>query len=64
LVAGHPVPLLIVQGANDDIIHCVAPNGTPMATVPSPADCMSRALHDSLASAVHRPAEARAGRLI
>ena len=55
LVAGHPVPLLIAQGSNDDIIHCIAPNGTPNATVPGPADCMSRALYDSLASAAYCP---------
>jgi Secretory lipase len=78
LIAGRPVPLLIAplliaplliaplliaQGANDDVIHCIAPGGTPNATVPDPADCMSRALYDSLASAPHCPAGARAGHL-
>lgn len=63
LVAGHPVPLLIAQGSNDDIIHCIAPKGTSTATVPGPADCMSRALYDSLASAVYCPAGAGRGHL-
>jgi hypothetical protein len=62
-VAGHPVPLLIAQGSNDDIIHCIAPIGTPKSTVPGPADCMSRALYDSLASAVYCPAGAAQGHL-
>ena len=63
MVEGRPVPLLIAQGSNDDIIHCIAPTDTPNATVPGPADCMSRALYDSLASAVYCPAGAGQGHL-
>lgn len=63
LVAGHPVPLLVAQGANDDVIHCISPQGTPDASVPGPADCMSRALYDSLASAVYCPAGGPTGHL-
>ena len=44
-VGGDPVPLLIAQGTNDDIIHCQPPTDVG----PTPADCMSRALYDSLA---------------
>ena len=58
LVAGKPLPLLIAQGSNDDIIHCVASRGTATDLVPPPADCMSRALYDSLSSAVYCPAGA------
>jgi len=54
LVAGTAVPLLIAQGSDDDIIHCVAPDGLPTSEVPGPADCMSRALYDSL-TAVYCP---------
>lgn len=63
LVAGHPVPLLVAQGANDDVIHCISPQGTPDASVPGPADCMSRALYDSLGSAVYCPAGGPTGHL-
>jgi hypothetical protein len=67
MVAGHPVPLLVAQGANDDVIHCISPQGTPEASVPGPADCMSRALYDALASAAYcpvgAPARAPAGHL-
>lgn len=56
MVAGEPVPLLIAQGSDDDIIHCVAPDGLATNEVPGPADCMSRSLFDSLsATAYCRP---------
>ena len=44
-VGGMPVPLFIGQGTNDDIIHCQPADDAE----PTPADCMSRALYDSLA---------------
>ena len=63
LVAGRPVPLLITQGSNDDIIHCIALSGTAKDTVPGPADGMSRALDNSLASAAYCPTGASQGHL-
>lgn len=45
---GEPVPLLIAQGTDDTVIHCVAPGDLPAGTVPSVADCMSRALYESM----------------
>jgi len=45
---GRIVPLLIAQGTNDTVIHCVAPDDLPSAEVPSVADCTSRALYESL----------------
>jgi len=54
-VGGNPVPLLIAQGSDDDIIHCVAPGGLASDQVPGPADCMSRALYDSLSVAAYCP---------
>ena len=63
VIAGRPVPLLIAQGSNDDIIHCIAPSGTPNNTVPGPADCMSRALYNSLASAAYCPTGTSQGHL-
>jgi len=60
LVAGAPVPLLIAQGSDDDIIHCIAPDGLAKGEVLGPADCMSRALYDSLSSAAYcRPGAAQ-----
>jgi hypothetical protein len=61
MVAGDPVPLLIAQGSADDIIHCIAPDGLPAVEVPGPADCMSRALYDSLSGAAYCPAGAAQG---
>ena len=56
MAAGSPVPLLIAQGTDDNIIHCIAPEGLATSEVPGPADCMSRALFDSLsATAYCRP---------
>lgn len=62
-VAGATVPLFMAQGSADDVVHCVAPAGTPKATVPDAADCMTRALYDSLASADYCPAGVAAGHL-
>ena len=55
MVAGDPVPLLIAQGSADDIIHCVESDGLVTDQVPGPADCMSRALYDSLSAAAYCP---------
>jgi hypothetical protein len=63
LVAGKPVPLLIAQGTDDNIIHCIAPAGLATDQVPDPADCMSRALFDSLSAAVYCQPGAPAGHL-
>ena len=53
MVAGSPVPLLIAQGSDDNIIHCIAPDGLATDEVPGAADCMSRALFDSLSAAAY-----------
>jgi hypothetical protein len=53
MVAGSPVPLLIAQGSDDNIIHCIAPDGPATDEVPGAADCMSRALFDSLSAAAY-----------
>lgn len=45
---GTPVPLLIAQGTDDTVIHCVAPDGLPGDQLPSTADCTSHALYESL----------------
>ena len=47
---GRAVPLLIAQGTNDTVIHCVAPDGSPADQVPSVADCTTRALYESLSA--------------
>ncbi|MCJ7671751.1 MAG: lipase family protein, partial [Acidimicrobiia bacterium] len=44
LTAGQPVPLLIAQGGDDTIIHCVGGDGGKASVVPEADDCMSRAL--------------------
>lgn len=48
---GAPVPMLIGQGMDDQVIHCQPSESTPEGTVPDAADCMSVALFDSLRSA-------------
>ncbi len=45
---GKPVPMLIGQGLDDTIIHCVPGSGASSSTVPEAGDCMSRALFDDL----------------
>jgi len=56
IVNGEPVPLLIAQGTNDDVIHCQPGSTTAKNAVPDAADCMSRALFESLKSDVYCPA--------
>ncbi|GAA0997884.1 lipase family protein [Subtercola frigoramans] len=63
IVNGAPVPLFIAQGTADDVIHCTAPRGQLNVSVPAAADCMSRALYDSLASDVYCPAGGTVGHL-
>ena len=63
LTDGQPVPILIAQGGDDTIIHCVAAHGGSADLVPGANDCMSRALYDSLASDVYCPAGASQGHL-
>jgi hypothetical protein len=63
LVDGHPVPVLIGQGTDDEVIHCRAPSGLAAEEVPGPADCMSRALYDSLRTDVYCPGGAEEGHL-
>lgn len=36
LVAGVPVPLFIAQGSANNVVHCIAPAGTPNDVVPGP----------------------------
>ncbi len=54
-VDGRPVPLLMAQGTDDEVIHCVTPDGTDPTDVPPPSDCMSRAMFDSFRSAAYCP---------
>jgi len=63
LTDGQPVPILIAQGADDTIIHCVAAHEGSASVVPGADDCMSRALYDSLASDVYCPAGTNQGHL-
>jgi hypothetical protein len=62
VVGGRPVPVLIAQGSNDDIIHCM-PTGSSKR-VPAASDCMAKALYDSLATAAYcKAGEKPAGHL-
>ena len=63
LTDGRPVPILIAQGGDDTVIHCVAADHGSASVVPGAGDCMSRALYDSLASDVYCPAGASQGHL-
>jgi hypothetical protein len=63
LTDGQPVPMLIAQGGDDTVIHCVAADRGSASAVPGSADCMSRALFDSLASDVYCPTGASQGHL-
>jgi hypothetical protein len=63
LVDGRPVPVLIGQGTDDEVIHCQAPSDLAADEVPGPADCMSRALYDSLRTDVYCPGGSQEGHL-
>ena len=60
---GEHVPMLIVQGADDNVIHCMTPDGASASKVPGAADCMSAALYESLRSAEYCPPAGDRGRL-
>jgi len=62
-VDGSPVPLLMAQGTDDEVINCIAPKGLPAAEVPPASDCMSRALFDSFEEAAYCPAGRATGYL-
>jgi hypothetical protein len=52
---GSPVPLLMAQGTDDEVIHCIAPSGLANDKVPGPSDCTSTALYDSYAGGAYCP---------
>ncbi len=60
---GQHVPLLIVQGADDNVIHCMPAQGASTEELPGPADCMATALYESLRSQEYCPSEGDRGRL-
>jgi len=62
-VGGRPVPMLIGQGADDQVIHCQPAGGAAGGDVPPAADCMSGALYDSLESAQYCPDGSAKGHL-
>lgn len=45
---GSPVPMLIAQGTDDEVIHCQPRSGDDPAAVPPASDCTGTALYDSL----------------
>ncbi|MDI9928184.1 lipase family protein [Rhodococcus sp. IEGM 1341] len=45
---GKPVPILIGQGMDDSIIHCMPAEDASVSVVPPASDCMSSALFDDL----------------
>ncbi|MCE5288777.1 MAG: lipase family protein [Nocardiaceae bacterium] len=45
---GKPVPVLIAQGMDDSIIHCVPSPNTTDGSVPAATDCMSAGLFEDL----------------
>lgn len=57
------VPLFMSQGTDDNVVHCVSPQGTLLTRVPEPSDCMSRAMYDSFSSSAYCPAGDAKGHL-
>lgn len=62
-VDGEPVPVLIAQGADDNVIHCEFPEGADESKLPSGGDCMSVALFDGLRDDSYCPPEGDRGYL-
>jgi hypothetical protein len=52
---GQPAPVLIVQGSDDEVIHCQPVDGAGGSEVPPPSDCMSTALFESMRDADYCP---------
>ena len=59
---GRPVPVLMAQGTDDTVVHCVAPDGLPAADVAPVSDCTSSALYASM-EPTYCPAAGTAGSL-
>ncbi len=53
---GEPVPVLLTQGMDDQIIHCQPGEGEEPDAVASAANCMSTALYDAMRSSDYCPA--------
>lgn len=60
---GKPVPMMIGQGSNDTVIHCVSAKGSGDQQVPPPSDCMSSAFYNTLSSDAYCPTTGTVGRL-
>lgn len=60
---GEPVPVLIAQGMNDEIIHCQPEGGQDPRAVPDAANCMATALYDALREDAYCPAGGDQGHL-
>ena len=56
MLAGQPLPVLIAQGEDDTVIHCVAPSSLVPSQPVTATDCMSRALYDAMATSTYCPA--------
>lgn len=52
---GEPVPVLIAQGADDEVIHCRPPEDHDESRVPPASDCMSTAYFESMRDAAYCP---------
>ena len=52
---GEPVPLLMAQGTDDEVIHCISPSDLPAADLPPATDCTSRALFQDYAERAYCP---------
>ena len=60
---GNPLPLMIAQGANDPVLHCIPPQGAPKDEVPDASNCMSSALYDTLKTQAYCPESGNKGHL-
>jgi Secretory lipase len=62
-VEGRPVPVLLAQGNDDTVIHCVTPKDGDATRPPESADCMSSALYEVMRDRAYCPASGAAGHL-
>jgi len=60
---GAPVPVLLAQGDDDNVIHCMTPQGGDATRPPSPADCMTSALFEVMRDRAYCPPSGAAGHL-
>jgi len=63
IVGGKPVPMMIAQGSDDTVVHCISPTGSANKLAPPAADCLSVQFYNTLAAEIYCPVTGNGGHL-